>query len=240
MLDALVLAFVLSQYTCTDGRQDRWAQMAARVDEDDYWTNLTASPPDRGDVRAVPALTVEPIEGVEPLTVPGRLHEILFGVSKGEPGPQRHVYAVLDAAKVPGLPEMMEASSSEHACLFQGQFEEEMGDFAPWLVELSHDDPLTRNVFTAGDAPWHLWNRAPGIIVGADAEMTAVRRHLRRFTRVQDRRGKWFMFRFWEADYLLAYLGALATTKQADFMGPIRTIVTIGPGAHLVRWGERS
>lgn len=135
---------------------------------------------------------------------------------------------------------MLEASSLECACLFQGQFEEDMRDVSPWLVKLSAVDSLTRNVFTAGDAPWHLWERAPGIVVGAKADLTAVRRHLRRFTRVQDRRGKWFMFRFWEADYLLAYLMALAPTKQADFMGPMRIIVTIGPVPRIVRWKQES
>ena len=46
------------------------------------------------------------------------------------------------------------------------------------------------------------------------------------------------MFRFWEADYLLAYVMALARTTQADFMGPMRVIVTIGPGPRIVRWEE--
>ena len=98
------------------------------------------------------------------------------GDRKGE------VYAVLDAAKVPGLPEMLEASDLEHVCLFQGQFEDDVRDVAPWLVKLSPDDPLTRNVFTAGDAPWHLWDRRPGIVVGAEADMATMRRHFRRFT----------------------------------------------------------
>ncbi|PZO65517.1 MAG: hypothetical protein DI498_09430 [Paracoccus denitrificans] len=221
--------------------------------DDDLWNALPHASSGTDNPDAGPALLVEKIEGfkpldaqfgaVEPMFIPPQLRDVLFGEpegSKAKTASPLRVYAILDAAKVPGLPEMLEAAFLESDCLFQGQSEEDIGDVSPWLVKLSPSAPLTRNLFTSGDAPWHLWDRAPVIVVGSKADMTAVRRHIRRFTSVQDRRGKWFMFRFWEADYLLAYLMALTTTKQAEFMGPMRIIVTTGPDLRIVRWGEGS
>ena len=43
-------------------------------------------------------------------------------------------YAILDAAKAPGLPELLAASELEHRCLFKGDTYEELKDVAPWIV----------------------------------------------------------------------------------------------------------
>ena len=81
-------------------------------DFDDYWVQA----PEAVEAPAEPALQIDTIEGVEPLdaqlgvaelkTVPDALYEPLFG----QPSDARsHTYAILDAAKVPNLPELLEA-----------------------------------------------------------------------------------------------------------------------------------
>ena len=76
---------------------------------------------------------VQTIKGVEPLsnqfavdqplTVLAALHNALFGqreLIEGRAILPMHTYAILDAAKVVGLVEMLDASGLEYACLFKG------------------------------------------------------------------------------------------------------------------------
>ncbi len=88
-------------------------------------------------------LTIETIDDIEPLdaqfgvhpkkTVPDILYAPLFGqpepteaeiaAAGGDPAniPPMNLYAILDAAKVEGLLELLENSELEHRCLFQGE-----------------------------------------------------------------------------------------------------------------------
>lgn len=166
-------------------------------------TDMTGRPlagPAAPTVRA--GLARQTVGGVAPLdaqfgadekqTVPDRLRPVLF------PGDGMSTYAILDAAKVPNLPEMLETSGLMHRCLFTGAAREDFGRAAPWIVRLEAGAPLTRCLFSRSDAPWHLWDAAPGIFVLSDGDLDAVSAHFRKFTRVQDADGAWFFFRFWE------------------------------------------
>ncbi len=169
--------------------------------------------------------------GVEvPETVPNALSAPLFGqpeptetesaAAGGDRAsvPSLQTYAILDAAKIEGLPEMLEASGLEHRCLFKGSAFDELQDVAPWLVRLEKDSAFTRNLFTRGDAPWHLWDREPGLYVRSRAAMNELWAHFRKFTKVQDEHGRWIYFRFWEPDIASVHLdylrGSYGATQQ--------------------------
>ncbi|WP_208348651.1 DUF4123 domain-containing protein [Pseudaestuariivita rosea] len=167
-----------------------------------------------------PGLIIETIDGVEPLddqfgvdpkkTVPDALYDSLFG----QPTPTAaefqavsggrllHTYAILDAAKVPNLPELLASSDLEHSCLFKGQAQDDLGHAAPWLVRMLEDRRLTRNLFThdekTNDAMGYQWAREPGVFVRTTADFEAVWKHFRRFTKVQAENGKWHFFRFYD------------------------------------------
>ncbi|MCU0911500.1 MAG: DUF4123 domain-containing protein [Rhodobacteraceae bacterium] len=126
------------------------------------------------------------------LCVPEPLAALLF------PGAPFTTYAILDAAKVANLPEMIGTSGLPHRCLFSGAAEETLGAVAPWVVGLAADNAFTRCLFSRSDAPWHLWDAAPGIFVVSQADLDSVWSHFRKFTRVQDEAGRWFYFRFWD------------------------------------------
>ncbi len=171
-------------------------------------------------VAQKPVLQVEVIESIEPLdtqlgvfpkkTVPDALHGAMFGqpdpspaeieAAGGDPAavsPMR-TYAILDAAKVTNLPELLETSGLEHRCLFKGDAYDELRDVAPWIVQLDDDNGFTRNLFTRSDAPWHLWDTEPGIYVRSRGTLDEMWRHLRKFTRASDERGRWHYLRFWD------------------------------------------
>ncbi|MBK4215607.1 DUF4123 domain-containing protein [Paracoccus caeni] len=162
------------------------------------------------------------IDGVEPLgtqigvfpkrTIPEALREVLFGQqdmmvagdssrrdSETQTAPPLQTYAVLDAAKVANLPELLEDSGLEHRCLFKGDAYETLKNVAPWIVRLEEESHFTRSLFTQSKASWHLWSVEPGIFLRSRHGLDEVWRHFRKFTRTQNRQGKWFYNRFWDA-----------------------------------------
>ncbi len=48
-----------------------------------------------------------------------------------------------------------------------------------------------------------LYEKELGIFIRSRASLTELRKHFRKFTRVQDEQGKWYYFRFWVGDVLL-------------------------------------
>jgi hypothetical protein len=194
--------------------------------EGDYWTAASlAGPTGIEESPSPPALTVQKIKSVaplgsqfgvmEPLTVPPALREALFGQSSrpidGCATSLLHTYAILDAAKVSCLPEMLEDSGLDYACLFNGEAAEELRNVAPYLVGLEADHEFTRNLFTKGEAGWQLWDKEPGIFIRSQARLDEIRKHLRKFTQVRTEAGSVEYFRFWEStvlDYIAFFGGA--------------------------------
>ncbi|MFV0295368.1 MAG: DUF4123 domain-containing protein [Hyphomicrobiaceae bacterium] len=196
-------------------------------DYDDPWTLRPGMPGEAHSQPEAPALRIETIESVEPLdtqlgvfpkrTVPDSLFDALFGQPDPSPTeieaaggdasavPSMQTFALLDAAKVMNLPELLEDSGLEHRCLFKGDAYDEMKDVAPWVVRLEENNSFTRNLFTRSDAPWHLWDNEPGIYVRSRENLDCMWRHFRKFTRVRDESGKWYYFRFWEPEYASRY-----------------------------------
>ncbi|MEP3344970.1 MAG: DUF4123 domain-containing protein [Litoreibacter sp.] len=171
-----------------------------------------------------------------PLDLPAELGPWIFGDVETRVGHTR-TFAVLDAAKVEGLREQLDASSLTHKCLFQGAAEEELGEVAPWLVELQPGNTFTRNLFTKhpdAATSWHLWDSDAAVFLRSSSDLQAVRKHLRRFTRAQDRAGKWYFVRFYDPAVLPGFIKSLPDEKRTEFFGPIDA--WIAPGArHWLR-----
>lgn len=188
--------------------------IAADQDNDDPWV---LKPGQVSTTPARPALQIETIENLEPLgsqigvfpkkTVPDALHNALFGqpeatetevaVADGDASavPPLQTYAVLDAAKLINLPELLEDSGLEHRCLFKGDAYDELKDVAPWIVQLQDGNSFTRNLFSRSDAPWHLWDSEPGIYIRSRAGLAALNSHLRKFFKIRDEAGAWYYLR---------------------------------------------
>ncbi|MBL3576194.1 DUF4123 domain-containing protein [Rhodovulum sulfidophilum] len=175
-------------------------------------------------------LRIEEIEGVMPLdhqhdvwplkTVPDLLFDHVFGqpLASEPDATYLKTYAVLDAAKVFGLREILEAGGLNFRCLFKGEAEEDYEDAAPYLVELKDQDAFARLLFTyLPELPEdltsrHMWHKAPGIYLRSRSSFNDVWTHFRKFIRIQDRNGKWYYFRFWEG----RMLGRLLASEKPD------------------------
>ena len=196
---------------------------------DDPWA---LQPDEASGFRSDPgqfALQIKTIKDVEPLnaqigtfpkkTVPDALYDTLFGQS-GSTGteteavvdgpPVMRTYAILDAAKVINLPEVLEDSGLEHRCLFRGTAYDELKNVAPWIVRLEEDSNFTRNLFTSSNAPWHYWETEPGFYIRSRGTLDEMCGHFRKFVKIRDTDGAWFYFRFWEPAALPAYLSGLS------------------------------
>lgn len=200
--------------------------MAQQGDTDDRWTPEEIQEMSASD--DMPLLSVETIETVEPLdgqlwedapkTVPDALYAPLFGqpeptgaeimAAGGDAGdvPPMQTYAILDAAKLINLPELLETSRLEYRCLFKGDAHDELKDVAPYIVRLQEGNTFARRLFSVGKAPWFMWDKGPGIYVRSRGSLVDMWRHFRKFTRVQDGSGKWFYFRFWEGLHIVEFL----------------------------------
>lgn len=223
--------------------------MATDVHFEDPWQLL----PNRLDVATGeperPRLQIETIECVEPLdaqlgtfpkkTVPDALYEPLFGQPApldaeiaavgGDPDavPPMRTYAILDAAKVTNLPELLERSGLEHRCLFKGKAFDELKNVAPWLVRIEEGSSFARNLFVDGEFPWNLWSETAGIYARSRWDIEPLWRHLRKFTRIPDENGRWSYFAFWRG-YVPR---AMATSRLFDsliekFFPPFSSLIS--------------
>ena len=178
-------------------------------DQNDCWAEVR----EKAEPILAPAFVIETIVGLEPLDrqfgvanpsrVPASLRETMFGQPDPTPSeiaaeggssavPSLNTFAILDAAKVPGLAEVLDATGLERDCLFQGQAAEEMRDAAPWLVRLEEEHSFTRDLFTEGEMPHHMWSRASAVFLRSRDSLADLRAHLRKFVKVRDDGGAWF------------------------------------------------
>lgn len=203
---------------------DKVTDLASGVEED-FWTGAALTGTAGGTSDRQPVFTVQTIKGVkplsdqfavaQPLTVPVALHNALFGqpdLIEGRAILPLHTYAILDAAKVMGLVEMLDASGLEHACLLKGEAAKELRDVAPYLVRLEESSSFTRNLFTKGEAGWQMWDSEPGIYLRSTQDFQSTWKHFRKFIKVQDYTGRWLYVRFWEP----ATFGALTKIDRSS------------------------
>lgn len=179
-------------------------------------------------LKAPERLEVSPLDGqfgVHPRqSVPDAAQDMLFGQPPpstveaqhyGTHHPPMRLFAVMDAAKLPLLPQLLEVSGLRWRSLFTGAAEEALSDVAPYLVELQEGNDFTRRMFTRSGRSSDLWDLEAGIFLRTRAEFDALWKHLRRFTRMRDEAGEWYYFRFWETSSARAYFPTLAARPGA-------------------------
>ncbi|ARC89454.1 DUF4123 domain-containing protein [Rhodovulum sp. MB263] len=216
----------------------------------DFWMDLSGGKPG-GQMSSdgLSALHIETLTNFRPLdsqfgkwptrTVPEDLMPHLFPA--GDDGDS--VLALIDAARMPMLPEVLEASGLDHRCLFKGDARDEWGDAAPWLVRLEQESDLTRKLFTGGKSAGQYWNNAAAIFIRSSRSLDMIWSHLRKFTKFQDAGGRWIFFRFWAPPYLARYLKGhdeAATPFLEHFLldmtfilpEPVRGMVSIAHVSH--------
>lgn len=142
------------------------------------------------------------------------LREVLWPSSAGW-----HVYAVLDAARDPRIRAAVETCGLEHTCLYAGKLPKALADVAPYLVRLSKMAPFTETLL--GDA----WGSSWGIFILSTGTLEELRRHFRRFLKVQDTSGKTLIFRWYDPRVLREYLPTCNGGELRYVFGPTAMFV---------------
>lgn len=197
------------------------------TDDLDIWQDVTTPP--MAQVKPLKAPTqitdIAPLDDSAPdAYCATALQEALFGQPPGAQG-DVHIYALLDAAKVANLREMIELSGLDHGCLFSGPTFDELADVAPWLVRLEPGYAFTRRLFEKGDAPWELWDRDAGIFLRSALDLDSLRRHLKKFTKARDGAGQTYFVRFWEPGWTVPLIKAMTPGQAHKFLEPLHAVI---------------
>lgn len=201
------------------------------------------------DAMATGTLCINTIENVVPLdqqfavslkkTVPDELREVLFGqpeatraevaAANGDSAsvPPMRTYAILDAATVVNLPELLGTSGLEHQCMFKGAAFDDLKDVAPWIVRLEEGNDFTRRLFTGQGGINGLWDSAPGLYLRSRENLVEVQGHFRKFARVKMPEKGWVFFRYYDVVTLQAITRSSESLRNGffGFMGQLHSLM---------------
>lgn len=135
------------------------------------------------------------------------------------------VYALLDGASVPGLPELLDDSGLSYSCLYSGDLVEELARAAPYIVRLEAHHPLTQRILAQG------WGQHWCVFIASREDLTQLRKHFRQFLRVLSPEGKTLYFRFYDPRVLRTYLPSCQSQELVNFFGPCVNMAMEGRGA---------
>jgi hypothetical protein len=141
-----------------------------------------------------------------------RLSEHLFGGGDA-------IYALLDAARDPRVYAAVQACSLPYECLYDGELPPELAAVAPYLVRLRPQHIFTERLLVEG------WGQSWGLYLAAPGALPDLRRHLRRFLRVQTEAKKTLLFRYYDPRVLRIYLPTCSPDELTSFYGPITRFV---------------
>lgn len=144
------------------------------------------------------------------------------------------MFALLDAARHDLVLPTVLGSGLTHRSLYEGWQGEGLSDVAPYLVQVPPDaDAFLDAVLAQG------WGDSWGTFLFSTEDFFTVRRHLRRFLKVQSEDGKRLFFRYYDPRVLRSYLPTCTPDELAGFLGPISWWVTEGlRGETLLRFSR--
>ena len=131
------------------------------------------------------------------------------------PSPRSEVFAILDGARDQRIHRELGLSTLDLRCLYAGKLPRELIEVAPYLVHLHPHVPYTRRFLDEG------WGRSWGICLRARVSLDELRRHFRRFLRVEDERRRGLIFRYYDPRVLRAYLPTCTMEELRTVFGPV-------------------
>lgn len=158
-------------------------------------------------------------------------HLMQYRENSEQQTPQLKTYFVLDANKMPFFHTL--SLKAKMKSLFQGKFGDDTAKVAPYLIEIIRDEEHIHTgemmgLFSLKSALHDFnWEDNLGIFIHSYADFDTVYQHLRKFPMLQDERGKWFFFRFYDPKVLRDYLSIIAKrpAKLHKFFGYDKNII---------------
>lgn len=151
--------------------------------------------------------------------------------------PETTVYAILDGASAPELPQTLARLGVEAECLFRGELEPDMAQVAPYLAVVQQlDHPFTDWLLQEG------WGQHWGVFAISKASLRALRMHLRTFLKVYGPDLKPLYFRYYDPRVLRVYLPSCNAEELRTVFGPVLRYLMEGddPATLLKFWIEET
>ena len=142
--------------------------------------------------------------------------------------PETGVYAILDGASVPQLPQTLARLEVESECLFRGELEPDLAEVAPYLAVVPFDHPFTDWLLQEG------WGQHWGIFAVSKADLRTLRMHLRTFLKVYGPDLKPLYFRYYDPRVLRAYLPSCNAKELETVFGPVLRYITEGETGQIL------
>lgn len=128
---------------------------------------------------------------------------------------QNNIYAILDGASVPELPQILHRYQPDYECLYRGDLTPDMLYVAPYLVRLESPSEFMEMIIEQG------WGKHWGIFALSPAVLRAMRQHFRKFLMVHDPDGKPVLFRYYDPRVLRVYLPTCNAEELVTVFGPV-------------------
>jgi len=129
--------------------------------------------------------------------------------------PETTVYAILDGASVPQLPQTLARLGAEAECLYRGELEPDMAQVAPYLAVVPFDHPFTDWLLQEG------WGKHWGVFAISKADFRDLRMHLRTFLKVYGPDLTPLYFRYYDPRVLCTYLPTCNEQELRTVFGPV-------------------
>jgi hypothetical protein len=143
------------------------------------------------------------------------LSDYLFAADPGRE--EMNVFAVLDGAAIPNLLSSLYQHEPEYLCLYRGELKPDLAEVAPYLVRLEPGSEFATWVMAKG------WGNHWGIFLTTQADIRALRRHLRKFLIVYNPEHKPVYFRYYDPRVLRLYLPTCNAEELATVFGPVES-----------------
>lgn len=135
--------------------------------------------------------------------------------------PNAKVYAILDGASVPELPQTLARFEVEAECLFRGELDPEIALVAPYLAYLPPcGGPFTEWLLQEG------WGNHWGVFAITSVDLRQLRMHLRTFLKVYGPDLKPLYFRYYDPRVLRVYLPTCNMQELQTVFGPVWRYLT--------------
>ncbi len=131
---------------------------------------------------------------------------------ESEPG---FLYAIVDGARNEEIFAGLEKAGDKHCCLYEGKIPPVLAKAAPHLVRCDLGEQFL---------PWLLeqgWGDSWGIFVHADTTLEVLRKHFRRFLKVETEDGKKIYFRYYDPRVFRVYLPTCNEEELKVVFGPV-------------------
>lgn len=140
------------------------------------------------------------------------------------------LHAVLDAARARRILDLLRESVDEHRSLYEGIQGEALAHVAPYLVKLPAGSRLLPALVREG------WGNRWGIYLTTRQPFIDLRRHLRRFLRVEDEEtGARMYFRFYDPATLRIFVPTCTAGQAGMFFGEIEKFIAEGDDGDVLQ-----